>query len=53
VNYASIGSPTASAIARPDGTLVRYQPYGQAGLLIEDIDPAEATGLLATRYRSY
>jgi predicted amidohydrolase len=53
VNYASAGSPTASAIARPDGTLVRYQPYGQAGLLIEDIDPTEATRLLATRCRSY
>ena len=53
VNYASAGSPTASAIARPDGTLLSYQPYGQAGLLIEDIDPAEATGLLAARRRSY
>jgi predicted amidohydrolase len=53
VNYASAGSPTASAIARPDGTLLSYQPYGQAGLLIEDIDPAEATGLLASRCKSY
>ncbi len=53
VNYASDGSPTASAIARPDGTLLSYQPYGQAGLLIADIDPAEATGLLAARCTSY
>jgi predicted amidohydrolase len=53
VNYASAGSPTASAIARPDGTLLSYQPYGLAGLLIADIDPAEATGLLAARCKSY
>lgn len=49
VNYASDGSPTTSAVVRPDGTLLCYQPYGEAGLLIADIDPAEATGLLAAR----
>lgn len=52
VNYASAGSPTTSAVASPDGTLLGYQPYGEAGLLIADIDPAEATGVLASRYRS-
>jgi predicted amidohydrolase len=49
VNFASAGSPTTSAIANPDGTLLTYQPYGQEGLLIADIDLAAATGLLATR----
>ncbi len=49
VNYASSGSPTTSAVVRPDGTLLGYQPYGQRGLLIADIDLAEATGLLAAR----
>ena len=29
VNYASEGSPTTSAVVRPDGTLLAYQPYGQ------------------------
>ena len=52
VNYASPGSPTTSAIARPDGTLLAYQPYGQAGLLVADLDLAAATGLLASRCRS-
>jgi hypothetical protein len=28
-----------------------YQPYGQEGLLVADIDLAAATGLLATRCR--
>jgi predicted amidohydrolase len=51
VNYASAGSPTTSAIARPDGTLLAYQPYDKAGLLVADIDLEEATGLLASRLR--
>jgi predicted amidohydrolase len=49
VNYASAGSPTTSAVARPDGTLHCYQPYGKEGLLLADIDLDTATGLLAKR----
>jgi predicted amidohydrolase len=49
VNCASIGSATTSAVVGPDGTLRCYQPYGQRGVLIADIDIAEATGLLASR----
>ncbi len=52
VNIASAGSPTTSAVVHPDGTLVSYQPYGQEGLLMADIDLAAATGLLAARYLS-
>jgi predicted amidohydrolase len=52
VNVASAGSPTTSAVVRPDGTLVCYQPYGVEGILLADIDLAAATGLLAARYRS-
>lgn len=51
VNYAGDGSPTTSAVARPDGTLLAVQPYGQAGLLVADLDLSLATGLLASRYR--
>ena len=51
VNYASDGSPTTSAVVRPDGTLLSFQPYGQRGLLIADLDLAEATGLLARRHK--
>jgi predicted amidohydrolase len=51
VNFASNGSPTTSAVARPDGTLLSYQPYGKEGLLIADVDLNAATGLLAKRYR--
>ena len=49
VNYASEGSPTTSAIANPDGTLLTHQPYGVEGLLIADLDLDAATGLLASR----
>jgi predicted amidohydrolase len=52
VNCASAGSPTTSAIVRPDGTLLTFQPYGRPGLLIADIDIAQATGLLASRCKS-
>lgn len=51
VNYAGAGSPTTSAIVRPDGTVLSYQPYGEEGLLVADIDVDAATGLLAARCR--
>jgi hypothetical protein len=49
VNCASAGSPTTSAVVRPDGTLLSYQPYSKHGLLIADIDISAATGILAAR----
>lgn len=52
VNCASEGSGTTSAIVRPDGTLLCYQPYGQEGLLVADLDLGAATGLLASRLRT-
>lgn len=51
VNYAGAGSPTTSAIVGPDGTVLTYQPYGEEGLLVADIDLDAATGLLAARCR--
>jgi predicted amidohydrolase len=51
VNYAAEGSATTSAVVRPDGTLLAFQPYGEEGLLVADLDLTLATGLLAKRYR--
>ncbi|MDQ3803362.1 MAG: carbon-nitrogen hydrolase family protein [Acidobacteriota bacterium] len=51
VNCASDGSPTTSAVVRPDGTVLAWQPYGKEGLLVADLDTATATGLLAARCR--
>ena len=52
VNCASSGSPTTSAVIRPDGRVHAVQPYGQEGLLVVDIDLDAATGLLASRMRT-
>jgi predicted amidohydrolase len=52
VNCAATGSPTTSAVVRPDGTVQCYQPYGQEGLLITDLDVAAASGLLASRCKA-
>jgi predicted amidohydrolase len=52
VNCASAGSGTTSAIVRPDGTVLAWQPYGQEGLLVADLDLSTATRLLASRCRS-
>jgi predicted amidohydrolase len=49
VNYASVNASTTSAVVRPNGTLLCYQPYGTEGLLIADLDLSLATGLLARR----
>ena len=51
VNCASEGSGTTSAVVRPDGTLQCYQPYGEEGLLVADLDLSTATGLFASRCR--
>lgn len=51
VNCASPGSPTTSVVVNPDGTVRAWQPYGEAGLLVVDIDLDEATGELAKRLR--
>jgi len=53
VNYATAGSPTTSAFINPDGTVLSYQPYGKAGLLIADLNLDAATRLLARRCKEY
>ena len=51
VNCASDGSPSTSAVIRPDGSVLAWQPYGCEGLLLADLDTSAATGLLAARCR--
>jgi predicted amidohydrolase len=52
VNMATAGSQTTSAVVRPDGVVLAYQPYGKPGLLVADIDVDEATRLLASRCKA-
>jgi len=51
VNCAEAGAQTTSAVARPDGTVLAWHPYGEPGLLVADLDLGAATGLLASRLR--
>ena len=50
-NYAFKYPESASAVIGPDGTCIAWQPYAQAGVLVADIDPEKATGLLAKRFK--
>ena len=43
---------SASAIIDPDGNCIAYQPYRQPGITVAEIDPAKATGLLASRFKA-
>jgi hypothetical protein len=50
VNYALRFQESATSLISPTGQCRAHLPYGQEGLLVQDIDVEEATGLLATRY---
>ncbi len=50
VNYAMRFQESATSIINPFGECQAYLPYGEEGLLVEDIDPEQATGLFAMRY---
>jgi len=52
INCAADGAPTTSAIASPDGSLFAFQPHGEAGLLVADLDLGLATRELALRLRA-
>ena len=48
-----VGTTGVKALALSiDGTVLAWQPYGQEGLLVTDIDLTAATGLLASRCRT-
>ena len=53
VNCASEGSGTTSVVVRPDATVQCYQPYGEEGLLVADLDLSLATRVLAERCRDW
>lgn len=51
VNYAMRHQESATSLIDPDGACVAHVPYGEERLLVQDIDPARATGFCARRYR--
>jgi predicted amidohydrolase len=50
VNYAFRFQESATCLITPSGQCQAYLPYGQEGVLVQAIDRAAATGLLASRY---
>jgi predicted amidohydrolase len=50
VNYALPFPESATALIDPSGQVQAYLPYGEEGVLVQQIDVAQATGLLAGRY---
>lgn len=51
-NYCSLYPESASAIISPDGSCLRHEVYGRTGVIVADVDPSLATGLLAKRFKS-
>jgi predicted amidohydrolase len=50
VNYAMRYQESATSLIAPSGACQAYLPYGEEGVLIQEIDVERATGLLAARY---
>ncbi len=50
VNYALRYQESATSLIAPSGDCHAHLPYGQEGVLVQEIDVAAATGLLAARY---
>ena len=49
VNYAMRFQESATALIEPNGNVQGFLPYGQEGVLVEEIDLEKATGLIARR----
>ena len=50
VNYALRYQESATCVIDPSGECQAYLPYGEEGVLVQEIDVEQATGLLAMRY---
>ena len=50
VNYAVRYQEAATSLIDPSGECQAYLPYGEEGVLVQEIDPVKATGLLALRF---
>jgi len=50
VNYALRFQESATSLITPSGRRQAYLPYGQEGVLVQEINVEEATGFLAARY---
>jgi predicted amidohydrolase len=51
INYATKFQESATSLIAPDGKCIAHQKYGEAGIVVADIDASLATGLLAKRFK--
>lgn len=51
VNNATDFPESATSLIAPDGKCIAYQSYGEAGVLVAEINPDLATGFLANRLK--
>lgn len=52
VNYSSLYPESASSLIDPSGNCVLHEVYGRFGIIVGEIDPDQATGLLAKRFKN-
>lgn len=52
VNYATKFQESATSLIAPDGKCIVHQPYGEMGIIVADIQPEMATGILAKRFKA-
>jgi predicted amidohydrolase len=52
VNYSSLYPDSATSIIDPTGNCIMHEAYGRPGIIVRDIDPSQATGILAKRFNS-
>lgn len=50
-NFSSRYPESASSLIGPDGSCIAHEIYGRTGVIVAEIDPEKATGLLAGRFR--
>ena len=53
VNYSSLYPESASSITDPSGDCITHGVYGSPGIIVGDIDPGQATGILAKRFKNF
>jgi predicted amidohydrolase len=51
-NYTMQYPESATSLIDPEGNCIAYQPYSETGVLVANIDPDKATGLLAQRFNA-
>jgi predicted amidohydrolase len=52
VNYATKFQESATSLIAPDGKCITHQLYGKPGIIVADIQPEIATGILAKRFKA-